>query len=70
MKSYQVVGWYKSLALEHIGKSTTISDGASFEHLQDALNYGNDKMSRFTIKEHDNPTHLHEIGLRGYVDLR
>jgi hypothetical protein len=36
---YQVRGWYKNLALESVGKPTTISDGALFSDVNDAIAY-------------------------------
>lgn len=49
-KFYQVVGWYKSLAREHVGKSTTISDGARFSRPEHALAYLHQKMRQGEVR--------------------
>jgi len=52
-KAYQVIGWYKSLPEEAIGKSTTISDGAFFSTEEKAVKWANENKVQWSIRERE-----------------
>ncbi len=53
MKYYQVVGWYRGLPREFVGKNTTVSDGAMFSDPNVAETYARAQMNRWQIVEHE-----------------